>query len=117
MRNKSSASVRVFYPKWTRERLVVELRSRLPVLARRLPLARVLLFGSFAKGRFTAASDIDLLVVYRGEPREDAYAVVRKALNVPGLEPHVYTLEEFEVSRPTIERMTQDGIVLFEMET
>lgn len=114
MRNESSASVRIFYPRWTRERLVAHLQSSLPLLAARLPLARVLLFGSFAKGRFTATSDIDLLVVYHGEPQEDAYALVRKTLNIPGLEPHVYTVEEYKAFRPTVDRMTEDAVVLFE---
>lgn len=114
MQNKSSASVRIFYPRWTRERLVEALRAKVPALAGRLPLARVLLFGSFAKGRFTATSDIDLLVVYRGEPREDAYALVRRTLDIPGLEPHVYTEDEYEASRPTVDRMTEDAVVLFE---
>jgi hypothetical protein len=34
---------------------------------------------------------VDLLVVYDGEKREDAYALVKKTLDILGLEPHVYT--------------------------
>lgn len=114
MPNKSSSSVQVFYPKWTKEGLIRRLQSKIPQLADRLPLVRVVLFGSYATGRFTAASDIDLLVVYRGEPRDDAYALVRKTLDVPHLEPHVYTLDEFEGVRTVIQRMVRDGVVLFE---
>ena len=114
MPNRSSSSVRVFFPRWTKEQLIRQLKSRLPLLADRLPLVRVVLFGSYAKGKFTAASDIDLLVVYRGEPRDDAYALVRKTLDVPHLEPHIYTLDEFEGVRTTIQRMVRDGVVLFE---
>lgn len=111
MPSRSSSSVRVFYPRWTKERLVEELRSRLPDLSSRLPLVRVVLFGSYASGRHTAASDIDLLVVHRGT-RDDAYAVVRKCLGIPHLEPHVYTVEESKSNKDTIERMTRGGIVL-----
>lgn len=114
MPTRSSGSVRVFYPAWTKASLVRHLRARLPALGRRLPLVRVVLFGSYARGRHTAASDIDLLVVYGGPPREDAYAIVRKALDTPRLEPHVYSLEEFEAHQETIQRMERNGIVLFE---
>ena len=66
------------------------LSERLKGLNERLPLVRVVLFGSYAKGNYTAASDIDLLVVYRDERREDAYSLVKRVLDLPGLEPHVY---------------------------
>jgi len=41
-------------------------------LKERLYLLLVVLFGSYAKGNYTVASDVDLLVVYDGEKREDA---------------------------------------------
>lgn len=113
MPNGSSASVRVFYPLWTKEKLIQHFQKRLPLLAERLPLAHVVLFGSYATGRFTAASDVDLLVIYEGKPRDDAYALIRKILNVPGLEPHAYTLDEFAAVRPTVQRMERNGVVLF----
>jgi predicted nucleotidyltransferase len=92
------------------------LRERLPRLAERLPLVRVVLFGSWAAGRHTAASDIDLLVVYEGPPREDAFAVVKTSLAIPGLEPHVYAEREAETMRDRLARMTAGGIVLFPAE-
>jgi predicted nucleotidyltransferase len=106
--------VRIFYPKRTREQLIAELRSRLPILAQVLPLARVVLFGSVARGRETVASDIDLLIVYRGERREDAFSIVKKTLGIAGLEPHPYTLDEYRTAGPTVERMVRDGVVLWE---
>lgn len=89
------------------------LRERLPLLAGRLPLVRVVLFGSWAAGRHTAASDVDLLVVYQGDTREDAFGVVKTSLAIPGLEPHVYTEREVETMRDRLARMTAGGIVLF----
>lgn len=112
MRKRSSTSVQIFYPRWTRENLIRHLQAMLPLLAARLPLVRVVLIGSYAKGTFTAASDIDLLVVYRGGRRDDAYALVRKTLNVSYLEPHVYALGEYERAKATVERMVRDGFVL-----
>ena len=59
------------------------------------------------------ASDIDLLVVYYGEKREDAFAVIKKTLVLPGIEPHVYTEEEHEALKSTIANVIQGGIVLY----
>ncbi|MBM4464998.1 MAG: nucleotidyltransferase domain-containing protein [Chloroflexi bacterium] len=110
MQNKSFSSVKVFYPPFNREELLALLRQRIPALQGQLPLKRVVLFGSYAKGRQTVASDIDLLVVYAGRPRTDAYALVKRALNIRRLETHVYAEEEYEQARMTVERMIRDGI-------
>jgi len=92
---------------------VARLAQAIPRLAESLPLERVVLFGSYATGRQTAASDLDVLVIYRGGPRVDAYQTVRRALGLPGVEPHVYTLEEARQLAPTLERMTRDGVTLY----
>ncbi len=113
MRKGSSGSVKVFFPKLTRAEVIRLLSARLKELREKLPLEQVVLFGSYAKGNYTAASDIDLLVVYRGEKREDAYALVKKTLDLPRLEPHVYHVSEFEEMAKTIKKMTKDGVLLF----
>ena len=89
------------------------LREGLPALAAALPLKRVALFGSWATGRATAFSDVDLLVVYAGPPREDAYQAVRRCLKLRGLEPHVYSEQEAQAVRTTLERMTEASLPLF----
>ena len=114
MPTRSSSSVRVFYPKLHRAALVETLRERLPRLAGILPLRRVVLFGSWAKGRQTVASDVDLLIVYRGAPRPDAYALARRTIALPGLEPHLSTETEYRAAAATIDRMTAGGVVLLE---
>ncbi len=114
MPHRSSSSVRIFYPKRTREEVIRHLQRKIPLLAGRLPLVRVVLFGSYAMGRFTAASDVDLLVVYQGDQQEDAYATVRKTLDLPHLEPHVYSLGEYRAARGTVQRMERGGVVLFD---
>ncbi|RMF33354.1 MAG: nucleotidyltransferase domain-containing protein [Chloroflexi bacterium] len=114
MPSKSFGSVRIFYPPFRRDEVLALLRQRLARLREKLPLKQVVLFGSYAKGRHTVASDIDLLVVYEGEPREDAYALVKRTLGIRRLEPHVYAEEEYEQLKPTIARMIRDGIPLLE---
>jgi uncharacterized protein len=113
MRQRSSGSVKVFYPPWTREALLVRLREGMTTLREVLPLVRVVLFGSYARGRQTVASDIDLLVVYAGAVRDDAYALVRRTLDLRRLEPHVYAEEEYTQVSETLERMVQDGATVY----
>ncbi len=113
MRKRSSTSVRVFYPKWSREDILSLLAQRLPQLEASLPLLRVVLFGSCARGRATVASDVDLLVIYRGARREDAYALVKQTLGIPRLEPHVHAEKEYQAIRETVDRMARDGIPVF----
>ena len=55
-------------------------------------------------------SDVDLLVVYAGSTRDDAYRLVRRTLDIPGLEPHIYTSEEAAQLRPMLDRMLRDGV-------
>lgn len=107
-----STSVRVVYPRHSRAELVSHLRARLPRLAEQLPLERAVLFGSWARARATAASDVDVLVVYSGPPRPDAYALVWRTLDLPGLEPHVYAAAEAQAVGSVIERMAVGGVDL-----
>ena len=112
----SSATVKVFYPTWTHDELVELLRRRMPVLQRALPVTRVVLFGSYATGRHTVASDVDLLVVYADPPRDDAFRLVRQHLHIRRLEPHLYTDTEYAAVKPTVDRMVRDGVELLEWE-
>ena len=113
MPRKSSSSVQIFYPKFDKQEIVKRLSSCLQMLQDKLPLILVILFGSYAKGNYTVASDIDLLIVYDGEEKDDAYAIVKKTLSIPHLEPHIYTRAQFQQMKGTIEAMSKDGIVLF----
>lgn len=80
----------------------------------KLPVCRAFLFGSFAKSRATANSDVDLLVVYDGPSREDAFATVKKTIPVRELEPHVYASQEAEAREDLLKRMTRGGVVNFD---
>jgi predicted nucleotidyltransferase len=90
------------------------LQESLPKLKEHLDLKLVVLFGSYATGRFTAASDVDLLVVYEGPERDDVYALCKKTLGVPRLEPHVYSAGLFAEMKESIKPMIQKGVVLID---
>lgn len=106
------STVRVFYPRYTRAEVVEALRSATPDLARRLPLRLVALFGSYARGNYSVRSDIDLLVVYDEPRREDAFALVREAIPLPGLEPHCYSASEATSAWRTLSGMLRDAVIL-----
>ena len=113
----SSTSVKVFYPKFDQAYLLRILPERLRVLHRKLPLLRAVLFGSYAKGNFTVGSDIDLLIVYKGMERADAYMVAKRSLDIPHLEPHLYSEEEHKKIESLINKMSDGGIVIFPKES
>ena len=113
MPKESSSRVKIFYPRYSRAELVKRIQGRLAALAEMLPLKRVVLFGSWAKGKATAFSDVDLLVVYADPPREDAYQIVWKSLDIRGLEPHVYSQQEATERKRSLKQMAEDGILLF----
>jgi len=112
MQRKYSSSVQVFYPRYNRDTLIEILKEKIKALKKELPISLVVLFGSYAKDNYTVKSDIDLLVVYRGEAK-DAYALVKKSIDTYGVEPHVYSEEEYVATKNTIEKMTRGGIVIF----
>lgn len=92
--------------------MIETIKRKLPDLDARLALQFVVLFGSYGRGNYTAASDVDLLVVYRGARNENAFALAKRTLDVPRLEPHVYSEEEYRALAGTIARMVRDGTVL-----
>lgn len=114
MQSRSSSSVKIFYPKLRQAEVITQLKAKLPALAKQLPIVRVVLFGSYAKGNYTVGSDIDLLVIYAGPERPDAYALVKRIVDLPGLEPHLYTHAEYEQSREMLDTMIKDGVVLWD---
>lgn len=117
MRRGSSPSVRVFYPRFSRESLIEAIRASIPALMKELPLVSVILFGSYAKGRYTAASDVDLLVVYEGPARPNAYEIVVESMKIPRLEPLVYSKGEFdrlaERDPPFVRALLRDGLAIY----
>ena len=114
------AHARVTYPSLSKGGVVQRLKEALVVLEKKLPVARIVLFGSYATGRYTADSDIDVLVVYTGAERPDAYKLVVDCLRLPHLEPHVYTQEQFDamirVSPKFAKAIASEGIWITGME-
>ncbi|MDI6703703.1 MAG: nucleotidyltransferase domain-containing protein [bacterium] len=113
MLKKSSNSVKVFYPRYDKERIIQVITERIKKLNGEISLRLVVLFGSYSKGNYTVGSDIDILIIYKEEKEKDAYVITKRIFDIPHLEPHVYTEREYEERKETINRMIKDGIVFF----
>jgi len=114
MPKKLSGSVQIFYPRFNREQVIQAIHQGLENLGRELPLVLVVLFGSYAKGNYTVGSDIDLLVIYEKKGRKEAYSIVKRAFDIPNLEPHVYSEEEYRAMKDSIRAMLRQGIIIFQ---
>ncbi len=116
MLRRSSSSVRIFYPEHTKEEIISKMKSYIAELRSHLPIRLVVLFGSYAEERHTAASDIDILVVYDDPKREDAHKLVIDIIDLPRLEPHIYTTKEYErMKNSTLHKeASRKGIILWD---
>lgn len=108
--------MRVTYPALTREQVIERLKQAQVNLERKLRVSRIILYGSYAEGRYTAGSDIDVIVVYEGKERPDAYKIVMDEVGLPRLEPKIYTVEHFNAlmfqSPRFAETLQKKGIVI-----
>lgn len=112
MAKKSTGSVQSFYPEFCRERVIQALSQGLDTLQEQLPCLLVVLLGSYARGKFTAASDVDLLVVYRGEENGQVYAMEKRVSNIPRLEPQVYKEDDCRKMKNTLNKMIRGGALI-----
>ncbi len=95
LRGGSSNTVRVCYPEFNLEELIERIRNWAEAISRSLPLKAVILFESYAERRNTAASDVDLVIVYEDPKREGDYGICWDALEIPQAEILIYTESEY----------------------
>jgi predicted nucleotidyltransferase len=114
MQKRLLNSVRIFYPLFKKEELISRLKERTSSLKKELSLKKVILFGSWAKGNSKLSSDIDLLVIYDGKIKKDVFKTLKKIINIPLLEPHVYSEEEYKKIKNKIDKMVDNGIIIYQ---
>lgn len=114
MRRKYSNSVRVFFPKFSLEDVVREVSRCVSLFSEDLALKKVIVFGSYAKGKYTAGSDIDLFVVFDDSKcAEDyVYKTLRKNIMLPRLELHILSLKEYEAIKESkwVKTVEEEGV-------
>jgi len=97
MLKKSSGSVKVYYPEHKREEVISVLKDYFSEKARKLKIREVYLFGSYARGNYTAHSDIDLFVVVEDNVNcDELYNYLRKTIKLRRLEILIFHVSDYE---------------------
>ncbi|MCX8188319.1 MAG: nucleotidyltransferase domain-containing protein [Nitrososphaeria archaeon] len=116
MEEKLSDSVKIYYPRFDKKKIVEYLRAKVPELKEKIPLASLILFGSYTKNRYNAASDIDILIIYKGNKLKDDYHIIWDSIQLPEAQLHIYTLDEFrklKSSGSSFPKEVENGIIIY----
>lgn len=111
---KYSGSVRVFFPKFSREEVVNEIRKCAVDLREKLGLEKVILFGSYARKNYTVASDIDILVIFDDEKSSEdkVYKCLMRSIQLPRVELHLIPKRDLETYKASkwMKTIEKEGI-------
>lgn len=114
MQGKYSSSVRVFFPKFSLEDVVREVSRCISLFSKDLALKKVVVFGSYAKRRYTVGSDIDLFVVYDESKctEDNVYKTLMRNIRLPRLELHILSLREYEAIKESrwVKTINEEGV-------
>lgn len=114
MQKKSSHSVKIYYPKYSPEEVIKEFKNTIHMLLNKLSIEKAILFGSYAKKRYTVASDIDILIVFDETKysENEVYKILRKNIRIPGIELHILTKTDYIKARESkwIKTIEKEGI-------
>ncbi|MBC7129986.1 nucleotidyltransferase domain-containing protein [Candidatus Bathyarchaeota archaeon] len=109
--------MKIFFPKFSKEQVVKEISKHIKELGENLGLCKAILFGSYARGNYTVASDIDLLIVFDDKKgnKEVIYKTLMKKINLPRLELHIISKKNYENLRTSkwIKTIEKEGIKIF----
>lgn len=119
MPRRSSDSVKIYSPRYNREGVIRILSEKAKKLRRIIPVKKLILFGSYAKDKYTAASDIDVLLVYEDIEKInlDVYKVAWDILDIPEIQLHVYKSSDYMKLRKSgnlfIKSIEREGIIIW----
>ncbi|MEM2841877.1 MAG: nucleotidyltransferase domain-containing protein [Thermoproteota archaeon] len=115
MQEGSSNTVKIYYPEFNLEELIERIKRGVEIILKSLPIETVILFGSYVEGKHTAASDVDLLIIYESPKRKNDYSVCWDAFKIPQLELFIYTKSEYEKLRKSgiAREVEKKGIIVW----
>ncbi|MBS7611274.1 nucleotidyltransferase domain-containing protein [Candidatus Bathyarchaeota archaeon] len=106
------------FPRFSREEIVKEIGRCVEENRERLGLCKVLLFGSYARGDYTVASDIDIFVVFDDEKssENEVYKTLMKGIKLPRVELHIMSRRRFEECKDSkwIKTMEEEGVKILD---
>jgi predicted nucleotidyltransferase len=117
MQNKSSDSVKIYYPRYSLREIREKIRKAGEELFK-LGVVKIVLFGSFAKEKATAGSDIDLLILARDQESKNKFHEIMETINIEIAEAHLYTQSEFKKLKSSeswlAKEIEKNGVTLLE---
>ena len=97
---------------------IAEIKSFIEPVVKKYPIKKVILFGSYACGVATEASDIDLVVESGGKMRNcNIFTLGGDLLVALPVRVDVYDILEINESSPLYNRIKEEGIVIYETTT
>ena len=97
---------------------IAEIKSCIVPVVKKYPIERVILFGSYARGGATEASDIDLVVESSGKMRNsNIFTLGGDLLVALPVRVDVYDILEINESSPLYNRIKEEGVVIYETTT
>ena len=94
---------------------IKEIASRVQPVVKKYQVEKVILFGSYARGEASDASDIDLMVDSRGRLRNrKIFALGGELLDALPVRVDVYDLLEIEGQPAMRERIQEEGVVIYD---
>ncbi|MDL2294817.1 nucleotidyltransferase domain-containing protein [Ruminococcaceae bacterium OttesenSCG-928-D13] len=92
-----------------------EIRARLHPIFDSAPVHRAILFGSYAKGRATEQSDVDIVIDSKGELLDyNFYGVLEDVTESLGKRVDMFEISEVQVGSPIHEEILTQGVILFD---
>jgi predicted nucleotidyltransferase len=97
---------------------IEEIKSYIIPVVEKYPIERVVLFGSYARGDASDASDVDLVVESGGKMRNSKIFTLGGDLLVAlPVRVDVYDILEIEEYSPLYNSIREDGIIIYETPT
>lgn len=119
MRRESSGFARIFYPKYSLDDVVSRVREAVDRVSNRLGLLKVVVFGSYAVKRFTASSDVDILIVYDEQvcDGDTVYNVFRTNLSLERAELHLLSKKQYQSMKDGrwLKTVAAEGVVVYDV--
>ena len=92
-----------------------EIRSRLKPVFDAAPVYRAVLFGSYAKGKATESSDIDIVIDSCGELLNiDFYSVLEDITETLGKKIDLFEITEIKQHSPLYSEIQNEGVLLYD---
>ncbi len=92
-----------------------EIQSRLKPVFDAAPVYRAVLFGSYAKGKATEDSDIDIVIDSRGELLNiEFYGVLEDITETLGKKVDLFEITEIKPNSPIYGEIQNQGVLLYD---